>query len=187
MAPNEKRVFHEKVECDLDKSIQISLFDTHVKVRGSMQDHFPIGTLARGATRNSIFPKTSRREVLLWQENIFLLQQENLLLLQPQITLRTEFRNVFLKNLIWGLRSRAENESIDTNFSRRIHWCAYHLVKPSRLAKCCPNVLPETSSNNMSKIRTYLTSESCETAFLPATRAENKTIPLIWLWEIDCN
>ena len=52
------------------------------------------------------------------------LQQENILLLQPHITLRTEFQNVFLKNLIWGLRSRAENEGIDTNFSTRIHWCA---------------------------------------------------------------
>ena len=57
MAPNEKRVFHEKVESDLEKCRRISVFDENMKVRGSIYDHFPISTFSRGATRNSFFRK----------------------------------------------------------------------------------------------------------------------------------
>ena len=57
MAPNENRVFHEKVESHLEKCSRISFFDEHMKVRGSTYNHFPLSTLARGAMGKFIFSK----------------------------------------------------------------------------------------------------------------------------------
>ena len=52
MAPNEKRVFHEKAKCDFEKSSQLQLFDKLMTIRQSIWDHFPLSTLAREAARN---------------------------------------------------------------------------------------------------------------------------------------
>ena len=69
MALNEKRDFHGKVECDLYKCRQISLYDKLMKIRGSIYDHFPLGGLARRVTRISFFQKEFRKVRYTFFEN----------------------------------------------------------------------------------------------------------------------
>ena len=57
VSENEKHVFNEKAKFDLQTSISISHIEKLLKIKGFIEDHFPIGTLARGAAKNSIFPK----------------------------------------------------------------------------------------------------------------------------------
>ena len=57
MALNERRDFHAKVECECS---QISIHDKLMTSIGSIYDHFPLSTLARGAMRISCFQKEFR-------------------------------------------------------------------------------------------------------------------------------